>query len=398
MRVAVVFWDVPRDWGGNYVFAQTILGALRAARRETEHEFVFYSTPPPGVTGPMEEPDVIRIPTQEEPEPPKGRFRRRPQPEQQGGWFDRSLDEREIDLVWFAGWHAEDCERPFIFTVLDIEYLRQPWYPEVSAQGSWDSRHDFLSRYVPRATRVIVPNQAGAEQVMRYFHIEQERLLPLHHPTPPFALDAGRGDPLGRDRIGAIGIGEAPYLLYTAKFWAHKNHRTVLEALAELNRDRAVPYELVLVGTTPAWGGQLENVKSMADELGLTDQVHFTGYATDEQLIALYQHAHAFLYASMFGSENLPPLEAMALGCPAVVADIPGAAEQFGEAAMRVPASDAVAFAEAVNRLEDPALRGAQIEAGRELARGRTPERYIRGVIDFLDEFEHTNRSWASWS
>ncbi len=78
-----------------------------------------------------------------------------------GTWFERSLAEHGVDLVWFATNYAEDCDQPFIFTVFDVEHARQPWFPEVSANGEWEQRHHYFSRYIPKATRVIVPNEAG---------------------------------------------------------------------------------------------------------------------------------------------------------------------------------------------------------------------------------------------
>ena len=61
-----------------------------------------------------------------------------------------------------------------------------------------------------------------------------------------------------------------------------------------------------------------------AAERGLAGAVHILGFVSDEELVALYQHAHALLYLSRFGPENLPPLEAFALGCPAIVEDVCG--------------------------------------------------------------------------
>ena len=40
----------------------------------------------------------------------------------------------------------------------------------------WDRRHQHFSRYLPRAAGVIVPNEAGKEQLLRYFPVEQERV------------------------------------------------------------------------------------------------------------------------------------------------------------------------------------------------------------------------------
>jgi glycosyltransferase involved in cell wall biosynthesis len=53
--------------------------------------------------------------------------------------------------------------------------------------------------------------------------------------------------------------------------------------------------------------------------------------------IFIFEFWHGRLrYPSFFGAENLPPLEAFALGCPVIAADMPGAREQLGDAAILV--------------------------------------------------------------
>ena len=256
----------------------------------------------------------------------------------------------------------------------------------MSAGGQWELRHYYFSRYIPKATRVIVPNSAGRDQVERYWRIEPDRFLLLGHPTPEFALEAGALPAPPRDVLDRHGIGER-YLLYPAQFWAHKNHATLFDALALLDG-----FELVLVGSDK---GQLEHHRRLAREAGVGDRVHFLGFVPTEELIALYRHAHALTYLSLFGPENLPPLEAMALGCPVVAADVPGAREQMGDAALFVPPFDAAAVADAVRRAGEPAERERLIAAGRERAPRSTADGYVGGVLDFIDEFERVRRSWA---
>jgi glycosyltransferase involved in cell wall biosynthesis len=392
VRVAVVFRGIGPESGGNFTFADCVLRALREIEAETSHRFVYYST------GAVADPGIIPI--------PMGRaamIRRKvvravrdvrdrlgaPRPRHLSTWFERSLEDQGADFVWFATYYAEDCHLPYIFTVLDIEYLRQPWFPEVSGAGEWERRHSYFSRYIPKATRVIVPNEAGGRQVVERFGIPPCRLLTLHHPTSQFAVDAAASDPAPRDILDRMEI-TGPYLLYPARLWAHKNHVHLLEALGELNRGARKRFELVCVGS-----GDADHIRQTAKELGVADAVHLPGFVNTAELVALYQNAHALTYTSMFGPENLPPLEAMALGCPAVVADIPGADEQLGDAALRVSPTDPHQIAEAVLSLEEPKTRRRLIAAGRELAGKRTPARYVQGVLDFLDEFEQVRRMWG---
>ena len=150
-------------------------------------------------------------------------------------------------------------------------------------------------------------------------------------------------------------------------------------------------YTLTCVGSDK---GYLDHVRGLARELGVLERVQFRGFVDTDELVSLYRGAHALVYLSFFGPENLPPLEAFALGCPVVQADIPGAREQLGDAALLVAPTDAEAVAQAVRRLEDPGLRERITAAGRERAAGYTADGYVRGVLDFLDEFEPVRRCW----
>jgi glycosyltransferase involved in cell wall biosynthesis len=384
VKVAVVLPELDPRIGGGFTFQESLAAALDRIRGKTHHEFVIYARGGDG-------PGSVRLPSSRSSLAARRlvRLTREVQERAFGirplsgrTWFERSLDREEIDLVWFGTPRAEDCRgRPFLFTIWDLEHLEQPWFPEVSANGEWELRQVFYSRYVPRATRIIVPNDAGREQVLRHFHIRPERILVLPHPTPEFAQRAAAAS----DSPGRPGL-SGPYLLYPAQYWPHKNHATLLRALRELPE-----YTLVCAGSDK---GYLGHVRRLATEVGVLDRVRFLGFVPTDELVGLYRGAHALMYMSFFGPENLPPLEAFALGCPVVQADVPGAREQLGDAALLVPSTDAQAAAEAVRRLEDPAIRTRQIEAGRECAAGYTADGYVQGVIEFLDEFEPVRSCW----
>jgi glycosyltransferase involved in cell wall biosynthesis len=394
LRVAAVFHGRQPAQGGEYTFGESLLGALREIAPSTRHEFVYY------VAGAGEgAADVRPIPSARRHDVGRaaiyglrdvlddiGLPQRGPHT-----WLERSLAKEHADLVWFATSYVERCDLPYIFTVLDIEHASQPWFPEVSAGGIWERREQHFSRYVRKATRVIAPNVAGRDQIARHYRIEPDRVLCLGHPTPTFARDAARQDPLPRARVDQLGV-RGSYLLYPAQFWPHKNHATLLRVVSELSAEGGAPYELVLVGSDKR--GQLAYVQELASAAGITELVHFLGFVGTEELVALYQHAHALTYVSFFGPENLPPLEAFALGCPVIAADVPGAREQLGDAAIMVSPTGAGEIAQAVRRLEETVVRRDLAARGRERAASLTPEAYVRGVLNFLDELEMTRECW----
>jgi glycosyltransferase involved in cell wall biosynthesis len=110
----------------------------------------------------------------------------------------------------------------------------------------------------------------------------------------------------------------------------------------------------------------------------------------------LYRGCVALTYVSFCGPENLPPLEAFAIGCPVIAADIGGAAEQLGEAAILVNPEDPAEIAKAIKRMmEDPAARQWLIEMGHARAARFTSTDFVRGMLSIFDRFESVRRSWA---
>ena len=393
MRVAVIVTEVGRGIGGRFTFQEMLVGAVERLREETRHEFVLYNAGYNRYTEGRLSWRARRLATvgatlalravhdiQDALVGTRLLHVRTP--------LERRLAADAIDLVWFPT-YVEDVGLPFVCQVFDLEHRMKPWFPEVSVEGEWEHRERHYRRYLPKATRVIVAGETGAEQVVRYFGVPQENCLRLKHPTPDFALAAAAEESRPEQLVRARGV-TPPYLLYPAQFWAHKNHAAVLDALVEL-RARGETMSFVFVGSDK---GQLEHVRTQVRERGLEEAVDILGYVEEDELVALYQHAHALVYLSRFGPENLPPLEAFALGCPVIVGDVPGAAEQVGDAGIVVDADDPAAVADAVQRVGVPAERNRLVRAGGVRAQSWTADDYLRGLIDFLDEFERERRLW----
>ena len=142
--------------------------------------------------------------------------------------------------------------------------------------------------------------------------------------------------------------------------------------------------------------GNQPYLRALVEKLGLGGQVHFLGFVQREELIGLYRHARALAYVSLFGPENLPPIEAFALGCPVLAARVPGAEEQLGDAALLVEATDPDALAAALLRLiQEPDLRAQLRDRGRSRAARFTTADFAAGLEAIFDEAEKIRRCWA---
>ncbi len=128
----------------------------------------------------------------------------------------------------------------------------------------------------------------------------------------------------------------------------------------------------------------------------LSDRVFVPGFVPRDHLTALYRAATALVFPSFFGPDNFPPLEAFALGCPVIAANVAGAAEQIGEGALLFDPSDPSDIAAKTETLcRMPGLRDKLIGKGKEIAKHRTPQAFIATLSAFLDRFEALRRCWG---
>lgn len=73
-------------------------------------------------------------------------------------------------------------------------------------------------------------------------------------------------------------------------------------------------------------------------------RVRDLGYVSDSELRTLYENAACFVFPSFYEGFGLPPLEALALGCPIVVSDIPALNEIVGAVAFKCDPGDSVSI------------------------------------------------------
>lgn len=152
-------------------------------------------------------------------------------------------------------------------------------------------------------------------------------------------------------------------LLCVGRLTPAKGQAILLEAVAQL-KQQALPVTLTLVGMGP----DAQSLKDYAEQLGISEQVKFTGAVDQDHILDFYKAADMFVLPSF--AEGLPVvlMEAMAMEIPCITTAITGIPEliQNGEDGLLVPASDSAGLAEAIIKLaSDESLRRQLGQAGR---------------------------------
>ncbi|MEM5422940.1 glycosyltransferase family 4 protein [Paraburkholderia ferrariae] len=174
-------------------------------------------------------------------------------------------------------------------------------------------------------------------------------------------------------RIAVLGLDPKRYVVALANTQKHKNIGVLLKAFAG-EQLRHVP--LVLFG-----GATRADFESLGHDV--PPNVRFTGRITDAELVGLLTNAGALAFPSLTEGFGLPPLEAMALGCPVVAAPFGALPEVCGNAALYAdPHSPDAWRMNILSVLDDEAVRQSVISAGRRQAGGFTWKRAARDLFE----------------
>ncbi|MCC2308739.1 glycosyltransferase family 4 protein [Cellulomonas chengniuliangii] len=207
---------------------------------------------------------------------------------------------------------------PFVQTLHDVQHLELPHLFSRAERLYRTRTYEGAAR---TADAVVTISDFARRQIIEHIGLEPVRVF-----VAPLGVDADAYTP----HVGP----REPFVFYPARGWPHKNHARLIEAVA-LMRERDPRLRLVLTG------GAL-------DSLGATpDWVDVRGLVPLVELRELYRSASALVFPSLYEGFGLPPLEAMASGCPVAVSTAGSLPEICGDAAVLFDPEDPAAIAAA---------------------------------------------------
>jgi len=277
-------------------------------------------------------------------------------------------DRLDFDLVHGHDWLvANACDHlarrmsaPLVTTIHATEYGRhQGWvndHPQSYIHG--------VERWITnRSQRVIACSAYMREQIADIFGVAESRITVIPNGIDP--LDLPQTDPAELVRLrGEFAAPEERLVLLIGRLVYEKGFQLALEAMPKVIE--AAPGTRFLVAGS---GTHEEELKRQAEELGLMEHGTFLGWIGDDVLHTLYAIADLTVVPSIYEPFGLVALEAMASGCPCIVADTGGLREvvPHEEAGLRFAARDPEALAEvAIRVLSDPELEARLIAEAKE--------------------------------
>jgi glycosyltransferase involved in cell wall biosynthesis len=369
VRVGVnLLWMVPGEVGGSETWMSGLLGHLAAHR--TAHEVVLFAPDAVLEAHPELAPlEVVRAPDRVGPSRP---FRVLAE----STWLPLAARRAGVDVFHHPGGTLPSVRgRPAVLTVHDLQPLVMPENFAATKRAYLRTR---LGPSVRKARVVTAVSEYTRDELRSRLEVPDARLMvtpPAIDPDPPPL--AGAGPDEAGDVIDRFGL-DRPWFLYPAITYPHKDHATLVRALAE------VPDALLVL--TGGEGPSESEVMALAADTGVADRVRRTGRIDLAALDALYRGAVACTFPSRFEGVGVPVLEAMARGCPVLAADATALPSVVGSAGELLPAGDPEAWAAAMTRLlADEARRTELVEAGRVRVARWSPDASVAKLVAAWD-------------
>ncbi|HEX9717109.1 MAG TPA: glycosyltransferase family 1 protein [Actinomycetota bacterium] len=301
---------------------------------------------------------------------------------------------RPARIVW------EQIGLPSLANRLGIQVVHGPHYtlPVRLATPSVVTFHDptFFTRpelhertklvYFTKMARLAAANATRVIAVSEYSRrgaVEHGRADPHRVDVVPLGVDLDRYQPNGeldvderlRTRLGI----RKPYFFWIGTIEPRKDVPTLVMSFAPLVRAGA-ELKLVLAGQ-PGW--DTAEVERTIERTGIGGRIFRPGYISEEEKIALYRGAVAFVYPSIAEGFGMQVLEAMACGCPVITTTGSAPEEIGGDAVMLVSSGDTEELRAAMERvLRDSdwvaGLRRSGVERAKSFSWGRT----ANGTLD----------------
>ena len=262
-----------------------------------------------------------------------------------------------------------------VATVHDISY---ELYPETFSARDRAILKTLVPRTIRHAQTVITVSESSRRDISNYYKVDPEKIRVvyqsiassyrvLHDRTEVESVMA---------RYGITGR----YLLAVGNLQPRKNLPRLVRAFAEAKRAGAYDGRLVLVGKS-LW--RESQIFQEIRQQGLENEVIATGYIPEEDVVALYNGADVFIYPSIYEGFGLPPLEAMACGCPVITGNTSSLPEVVGSAGIMVdPTSEEELTRAIVTMTSDAQFRDDCIRLGLERVQHFSATAAARDTLD----------------
>jgi glycosyltransferase involved in cell wall biosynthesis len=224
----------------------------------------------------------------------------------------------------------------------------------------------IIKRALNKSKKILTVSEFTKNDIIEQFKIKPDKIEVIYEGVANLAK--------GRDSLFVAKLDNNevlrdydinyPFLLYVGNAYPHKNLDFLITSFKKVY-EKNNNLRLVLVGKEDYF---YKNIKQLVEEefSNIQDKpVIFSGYVPDDKLEIFYKKALVYVFPSLYEGFGLPPLEAMAKGCPVLSSNVSSMPEILADAALYFDSKDEQDFLNKLDLiLKDRDLREKLVKVG----------------------------------
>ncbi|MEN6414758.1 MAG: glycosyltransferase family 1 protein [Veillonellales bacterium] len=237
-------------------------------------------------------------------------------------FLERFLKRHHIDVLSHANFLSKNSSVPVLGWIPDFQCM---YYPKLFSDKGMRS-HESNLRLIAKYAQAVVVSSFDAKKDMGKFmpqYISKAKVL--HFAVVPQNNDSRKNMEYLEDKYNI----HYPYFYVPNQFWAHKNHKILIDALNIL-REKEIPITIVMTGKTvdPRQPEYFDNLMRYAQECNVLNKFRVLGIVPYSDVMSLLRNCLAVINPSFFEGWHTGVEEARSLGKPTLLSDIPIHREQ----------------------------------------------------------------------
>lgn len=217
-----------------------------------------------------------------------------------------------------------------IVTIHDLAVFKHPQ----TFPTTFSIYNKILTRLASKfSDAVIVPSISTKKDVLEILGVDEKKIFVV----PEAASDNFRviKDSKILDQVRSKHNLPENYILFVGTIEPRKNLLSLIQSYSFLKKKGAINHKLVVSGGK-GWLKESERINKLIIDMDISNEVIFTGYVPENDLVAIYNMADLFVYPSLYEGFGIPLLEAMSCGCPVIASNRSAVPEVVGDAAILV--------------------------------------------------------------
>jgi len=269
-----------------------------------------------------------------------------------------------------------------VVTIFDISYIAHPeWFP-YSQRIQFQSLTGFT---VNKADMILTGSEATKKEILKYYKVNEDKIFVTNLGVDPkfLALESNSNNIIDIKKKYNI---NGKMVLFVGLVLNRRNIPVLMQSVSNVIKKMGEDITLVILGKNFSY--PYIDVMGEAERSGITKNLRWITYTTDEEVYSMYKSADVFVCSSLYEGFNIPPLEAMHLGVPVICSNMSSLPEVVGDAAylLENPRDEQEMTAALEKVLGDVSLQGELRRKGIERSKLFSWEKCAKETMQYFEK------------